>query len=332
MTAQPVERNTLQRAWAVLRRPSGDQLESFPLEVKFGEVECRAALDSAGVRHLLIPCIDEAPELDPKPATLGACVRPLVFNQEAVTYLDISCSDASLHGEFDEVMLDLLEEIAGSSSPATVAATVLSRWRKLFRNKIFQGLGHEAKLGLFAELMLIRALLSSPVGFDPETWRGPLREPHDFELPSRCVEVKALSEEGEGFIVHGWDQLDTHDDRRLDLALVTVVPDPDGVSLSDLISEIRAATRPDLRAGFDARLVAAGWDPGNPPTEVDYFTLGPIFLIAVDDGVPRLTPAKLATGIKPDGISGLRYRVSLDSVISLTYGSSISSLLDEETE
>lgn len=329
MTNPSVDRNLLQRAWVVLQLPKGDQLSSYPLEMKFAGVDCRAALDGEGIRHLLIPCIDEFPELDPKAAVLSACVRPLVFNHKSSPYLDISCLDPSLNAEFDEVMIDLLDEIHGSNSPGVAGAAVLARWRKLFRNRMFQGLGHEAKMGLFAELVLIRALLSSSHGFDPDDWRGPLREPHDFELSARCVEVKALPEDGEGFIVHGWAQLDTHNDRPLDLALMTVVVDADGTSLADLIAENREAVGPGRLAQFDARLVAAGWDPANPPTDDDRFTLGPVFLIHVDDSIPRLIPGKLKTGAEPDGISGLRYRVSLASVIPLTYGSSLSSLVDE---
>lgn len=317
---------TVARAWAVLKPPNEERLSSFPLDVVCQDLPCRAALDQSGFRHLLIPCINEAPEVDTRPATLNAAVRTLTFrNTKAAAYLDISCSDKELFPEFDDVIADILERIGRSERPASDAAASLGRLRKLFRSRLARGLGQEAKLGLFAELSVLQMLLVSG-SLSVEDWRGPLREPHDFEGPSRCIEVKALSEQGEGFIVHGWEQLDTHDGRSLVLALVMVVPDPDGLTVAELVAEVRKVT--DSEPVFNSRLVAAGWDVNGSGDDYDRFTLGPTFIVPVSDSVPRLIPAMLVDSATPLGLTDLRYRVSLASVIPFAVASSLQALAD----
>jgi hypothetical protein len=325
------ESSTIDRAWTVLQTPQTDHLSSFPLDVNFKELPCRAALDRNGARHLLVPCIEEAPEVDNRPATLNATLRALTFgNSGAATYLDISCSDADLFPEFDDVIEDLLQRIRGSDTPASHAAAALSRLRKLFRNRLMRGLSPEAKLGLFAELSVLKILLTSGLGFSVEHWRGPLREPHDFEAPDRCIEVKALSELGSEFIVHGWDQLDTHDGRRLFLTLVTVVPDPEGTSIGELASEVQEEV--DSPPIFSSRLMAAGWDADASAEDHERYTVGPAFIVPVTDSVPRLIRAHLTDGISTSGISDLRYRVSLESVFPFVVSSSLTSLIGDQTE
>jgi hypothetical protein len=330
VTQDADESLSVDRAWAVLEPPKTERLSSFPLDVKFEGFPCRAALDMSGFRHLLIPCINEAPEVDTRPATLNAAVRTLTFrNITAAAYLDISCSDSDLFPEFDDVIADILEGIRGSERPASDAAAGVARLRKLFRSRLLRGLGHEAKLGLFAELSVLQALLASGA-ISVEDWRGPLREPHDFEAPSRCIEVKAISEQGECFIVHGWEQLDTHDGRPLVLALVMVVADPDGFTIAELVAEVeKLADSPPV---LSSRLLAAGWDADGSRDDDDRFTLGPTFVVPVSDLVPRLIPGMLFEGAAPLGVSDLRYRVALDRVIPFAVASSLRALADLEVE
>lgn len=326
MITEAGEPLTVSRAWAVLKPPRTNSLSSFPLDLVFGGVTCRAAVDQSGSRHLLIPCINEAPEVDSRPATLHAVVTPLKFaNTPTATYLDISCSDKDLFPEFDDVILDILEEIIESERPASDAAAILARLRRLFRSRLQRGLGHEAKLGLFAELSVLQTLLAGG-SISVEDWRGPLREPHDFEGPVRCIEVKALSEQGDGFIVHGWQQLDTHNEKPLFLALLMIVRDPDGLSIADLVAEVEKVT--DSQSALNSRLVAAGWDADTAIIDNDRFTIGPTFIVPVGDAVPRLIPTMLVDETVPPGLSELRYRVNLDSVLPLAIGSSLAALTD----
>jgi len=311
------------RAWAVLSAPTGEHLESFPLDLSFQGIACRVAVDGRGFRHLLVPCVDEDPALHVRPTVLSAVVRPLVFGDSVARYLDITCSDNDLHREFDEVIDDVMETVETAQRPATAAAEALARWRRLFRSRLVRGLSMEAKIGVFAELSMLAALVDVDIAFQIDGWRGPLQEPHDFELQSRCIEVKGLVENSDGITVHGWHQLDVHDGRPLDLVLVTVARDPDGMSISEIVDALRV--RVASPATLRSRLVATGWDD-DLEAEDDRFAIGAVHGIPITANVPRLIPSMLVGGRAPAGVVDLRYRVSLTSLWPLASEASLAAI------
>lgn len=317
---------TIQRAWSVLGVPFGDELESFRLELQFRGQDCRLAQDRHRVRHLLVPCIDEAPAIDARPAVLSTSLRELVFANRNTTYLDVACTDASLHPEFNDVIRDILDEIDGSSAPVTEAGRVISRWRRLFQNRLVRGLSLAAKLGLFAELSVLASLLDVDPGLQVECWRGPLLEPHDFELPRRCIEVKAFGVESDTFTVHGLNQLSSHEGRALDLVLVAVAQDPEGVALFDLVNALQDRVR--SRSTLIERVRASGWDSHSAAQEQDRFSVGSVFGIRINDSIPRLVPSSLIAGEAPKGVSNLRYEIDVALVIPHAYESSLPAIAE----
>jgi Putative PD-(D/E)XK family member, (DUF4420) len=314
----------LERAWSVLDAPSSEELATFPLNLAFSGIRCRVGKDRNKIRHLLVPSIDEMPAIDNRASVLSLGVRPLVFSGQTSTYLDVFCTDGSLHREFDEVIYDILEGIKSSVEPATDAAKAVARWRRLFRSQLIRGLSAEAKLGMFAELSVLTALLDVHAGFPIENWRGPLREPHDFETPTRCIEVKALGEGSDTFVVHGLEQLSEHGGKTLDLALVTVIQDADGTSLTDLVAAVEARIR--SKTTFISRLLAVGWDHQSSSNDEDRYSLGPVFGVHVDHSVPRLIATSLVAGGPPVGLSNLRYEINVSSVIPLAFASSLATI------
>ncbi|GAA0403525.1 hypothetical protein GCM10009541_53370 [Micromonospora gifhornensis] len=321
------EPTMLERAWAVLVPPRGKGLTSFPLEVLSGEEPCRVALDAAGARHLLVPAGHQTESVDPKPAVLGLAIRQLSFGRGAITYVDVSCAEPDLFPEFDGVVTDVLEAVSDAPRPASAAVEAVLRWRRLFRSSLLRGMSRQAKIGLFAELVMLSAFVEADRGFPVQAWRGPFNDPHDFEAITRCVEVKALGAAGDGIIVHGLEQLDTHDDRPLDLVLMRVLEDPDGCSVSDLVHRLRGvvASRSDLRA----RLSAVGWSEQPDRPDLDMFVVDEVLRVAVDGETPRIVPASLALGGLPDGIDNLSYRVELGALLPLAVGASLSEIAEE---
>jgi hypothetical protein len=317
----------LERAWAILSPPRLKELESYPLDLTFDGVACRVALDTTGVRHLLIPTVGETVAVDSRPAVLGMAVRRLVFGGAGVVYVDVSCSEAELYPEFDEVVADVLEEVAGSERPASVAVRAVGRWRKLFAARLVRGMSKPAKLGLFAELSLLSHLLDAQPSFPLENWRGPLREPHDFEAPTRCLEVKALGAMAESVVIHGLDQLDTHDGRPLDLILVRVVDDPGGLTIGDLVDDVRDSTAP--AALLRSRLAAAGWssDPQRP--DLDAFAVQEVLRVTVDGTVPRLVSASLTHPGLPAGLHDLSYHLDVDALLPTASSASLAHVAEE---
>ncbi|NUW43288.1 PD-(D/E)XK motif protein [Nonomuraea rhodomycinica] len=322
-----VEVTMLERAWAVLTRPRAKELVSFPLEVTCHAKPCRVALDGKGARHLLVPAGDEEVSVDPRPAVLGTVVRKLGFGGAAIAYVDVSCAESDLFPEFDEVVTDVLEAVADARRPAAAAVAAIARWRRLFRSSLLRGLSRQAKLGLFAELAVLSALVEADPGFPVDAWRGPLNEPHDFEAAVRCLEVKGVSTSGDSITVHGLDQLDTHSGRPLDLVLLRVAEDPDGRTVSDLVEQLRGAVA--SRVGLRTRLSAAGWSDRPDLPELDTFAIEEVFRIAVGPDTPRLVPSSLVTGSLPDGVADIRYQIDLTALLPFSVGASLAEIAEE---
>lgn len=322
-----IERSLLQRAWAVLTPPRAQQLASYPLDVAYGTAPCRVALDRHGTRHLLIPTCDEVVSVDPRPAVLGMVIRRLRFEGPTVAYVDVSCTESDLFSEFDEVVTDVLKAVSDAERPAAAAVDAVMRWRKLFRSTLVRGLSREAKLGLFAELTVLAHLIEAAPGFPLDAWRGPLNEPHDFEATTRCLEVKALSTVSDRIVVHGLEQLDTHDGRPLDLLLLRVLEDPDGQTISDLVDQLGStvSSRADLRA----RLTAAGWSQHPDRPDLDTFAIAEVHRMVVDLATPRIVPSSLAAGSLPHGVAGLEYHVDIATLLPLASGASLVEVCEE---
>jgi hypothetical protein len=265
--------------------------------------------------------------VDGKPAILELLVRKLGFGNSAITYVDVSCAEPELFPEFDDVVRNVLEEIKGSDHPGSTAAQTVARWRKLFSSRLIRGLSQQAKLGLFAELTLLSHLLDADSTFSIDRWRGPLREPHDFEAPTRCLEVKAIGETSESVVIHGLRQLATHDGRPLDLVLVHVSEDPDGLTIAQLVDEVRDSATP--LAVLRSRLAAVGWfdDPQRPDTTG--YAIDEVRRISVDAETPRIVPSSLVGGALPTGIGDLSYTVELPALLPFASGASLADIAEE---
>ncbi|MEV7807252.1 PD-(D/E)XK motif protein [Microbispora sp. NPDC088329] len=322
-----IEPTMLERAWAVLTPPRGKHLASFPLEVMCGEEPCRVALDATGTRHLLVPVGDETVSVDPRPAVLGMVVRKLAFGGPAVAYVDVSCAESELFPEFDEVVTDVLEAASGAQRPASAAIQAVTRWRRLFRSSLLRGLSRQAKLGLFAELTVLLSLIQADPGFPVTAWRGPLNEPHDFEASARCLEVKGLGVVNDSIVVHGLEQLNTHDGRPLDVILLRVVEDADGQTLSDLVDQLRGMVA--SRVDFRTRLAAAGWSYQPDRPDLDTFAVEEVRRLVVGSDTPRVVPSSLIAGALPDGVGNLSYQVDLAALLPISDGASLAEIAEE---
>lgn len=318
---------SLERAWAVLSPPRSDGLESFPLDLTFAGVPCRVALDAAGGRHLLVPTGDETVAADSKVSVLGLHVRKLGFGGSVHVYVDVSCADTDLFDEFDDVVDDVLDEIEETDRPAATTAATVARWRKLFAGKLIRGMSKPAKLGLFAELTLLNQFVDADPSFSVEAWRGPLREPHDFEAPVRCVEVKALGLMAGTVVIHGIDQLGMHDGRPLDLVLVRVVEDPDGATIGDLVADLRDSNIPP--GALRSRLAATGWAESPDRPDPDHFAIQDVLRVPVGPEVPRIVRSSLLDGALPEGTHDLTYHLDLDVLLPLATSASLAQVAEE---
>jgi hypothetical protein len=305
----------LQRAWAVLDKPRSADLATYPLDADYQGFRYRVAIDFDGHRHVLVPAPGETLSGDGRPSALAVAVRTLTVGDGPCRYVDVRCADGDLHPEFDEVVADVLEGIQSSDPPGAAALRVIERWRRLFRARPVRGLSGHAVRGLFGEMVLLRSLLEHHPGLPLSVWAGPLGFPHDFEAPNRCVEVKVRGEDGDFVVVHGLEQLDRHDGRPLDLAVLTVVEDrTDGTTLGEVVAQVRSMV--DDTAGLDRLLGRAGWTPDAARVSAEPLAVSSLLRVSVTETTPRLVPASLVGGVLPSGISHLTYRLDYGELSS----------------
>jgi hypothetical protein len=300
-------------------RPKGDNLTA---RHACPEVTDRllAAIDAAGVRHLLIVLVaDDKPFRDLQSRGVSVDTKELsIEGKETDRYLDLVCHDSSGHSAFDLVGGDLAEGLRrGTSTPGDLVHQVLSKWRRFWGQTPRQLLTRDEQVGLFGELWFLLMWLASRVSL-PEAvnrWRGPFGARHDFESLGLSVEVKATtSTRGRIHRINGIDQLAPPEAGRLLLFSVVLREEAGaGLSLPTLVANCRERLKgeDETLVIFDDALGKTGYSPAH---EEEYAKLHVRIveegLFRVEGRFPRLTRELFASGI-PDGVGVVEYEIDL---------------------
>ncbi|MBP1300779.1 PD-(D/E)XK motif protein [Curtobacterium sp. 1310] len=306
MTANLRSVSTLARGWAVLVPPSSAELSSFVLSSEAGESGPRAAVDKEGHRHLLVPHRDDASVLVVEPnSALTTSSRSLTFGFGPMDYVDVACRDSSLRREFDQICADILEAFDedGAGRAAERSAQVVGRWRRLLRTVRSRGLSPEQRVGLFAELNVLRALASEGLA-DADNWTGPEAAPHDFEFASASIEVKGVGADADHIVIHGFDQLDEVDGKPLHLVVAGVYEDAGGERLADVLAEAEAAIA--APGTVRAKVDRLGYRSEDDDIRLSF---GQLFIAQVTADFPRIIGGDLDAGV-PYGLSRLSYHIN----------------------
>jgi hypothetical protein len=295
-----ISAGAIRGAWAVLDRPVGEQLATLPLEL-LEDTDIRLGIDSADLRHVLVELEGDPPVLAVSTSNLSVSTRSIRFASGDSRYLDVACLDPDLNDLFDELTSDVLSAAVDGDGPAVQVVAALSRWRLLFKSR--SQMARESVLGLFAELHVLRVALEIKAELDLATWTGPLRFSHDFEFPRGCLEVKAVGATSAAVRIHGLDQLETHDSRPLFLSVLSIEESPDGLTIDELIGDVRATTTwPDV---LDSLL--ANVRPIGSSVPAYKLAVASTHTVSVDMQLPRMTSD--SHGL--DGISRVEYDLDL---------------------
>ncbi|WP_308197284.1 PD-(D/E)XK motif protein [Rathayibacter sp. VKM Ac-2929] len=312
-------RSSTAGAWAVLSRPSESRFESYLLR-KVGARHVRAALDDEGHRHLLVPLKVRPKQLPQNGEVVVFDVLPLAFGDETGLVLDIACTDVSVHGEFDLLIDEVTDSIETLETAGAAALDAVDRWRRLLALQRTKGLSFIEQLGLAAELMLLEHALSIDATSIP-SWRGPFREPHDFEFARDCIEVKALA--GAATVeIHGLEQLSEHEAKSLHLALVEVSEADDGATVVETARRLRDRYGVDL----SGPLSAARLDLEQDDSTLARFVTGFVIVIRVTGDTPRLT---VSEGASSEDFSGVSYSLRTAALLPYSSGQDLDTLLKE---
>ena len=296
---------------------------SFPLGQTVGRTNCRLAIDRAGTRHVLVPVEEDEVLQSQRGSALTVEQHQLVFGGAEQSYVDVGCIRSDLYYEFDGVVQDIVDAVHDSSDARQATLEVVARWRRLFGTAALRGMTAEARRGLFAELACLQEFLAVEPSLDVDSWRGPLLEPHDFELTSACVEVKAAGTISDAVRVHGLEQLELHDDKHLYLAVLTIAEDPQGRTITDLVTDLRSVVSDS--ATFAGRLLAAGWSDEDPGANSRY-VLGPVSVAPICAEFPRIVRGVFTTGNPPDGVGRVEYSIDRAALLPHTTMASLTEL------
>lgn len=209
-----------------------------------------------------------------------------------------------LASSFAVVASTLLATLADHPSPVNVIEFLDSLINLVAPRRIAAA---STVVGLWGELWTI-ASAHDPALF-AAAWHSEPEDRFDFSLPSSRVEVKTTSGSSRNH-EFGLDQLSIGDAKPTWIASLTVVSDPNGRSIVDLLDGLLVVLPGPLAAKINRialRTVAGDIE------SVQDFTFAPVgaepFLAFNSDEVPRpiVTPGS--------GVTGVRFRADLDRVI-----------------
>ena len=290
------------RFWNALRLPVS------------GERSVLLVLDTFGVRHLLVPAARRRYSTNANsPLSLTVGEHSFTFidgTTEAGRYVDISCSSVQLYSQFDTVIQSIYDELEESDNLAETAVRVVSRWRELFSYlSSARVLTTQEKLGAFAELLVVENLIDLE-SFAVECWTGPLGEPHDFELPTCSVEVKAIGPDSRTISIHGLSQLEAVDQKPLTVLIIELSPDASGLSLGELLDRIAIGS--PYEHEIRRRAASAGIFRSNG--DDDRFIVRGFAHAHVDENFPRLRVSGNLDPSHADGFSNVRYDIAISTL------------------
>lgn len=292
--------------WSVLRPPKRWEFEAYPL-ARLGDRWIRVALDREGARHLLIPSASDTFELPEDGFAIGFTHRQMSFGDDSGLVFDIMCHDHTVNDEFDALIEEIMSSVGSAESAVDDALGEVRRWRRFLAVGRASAPSLSEQMGLFAELEVLRQALAIDSSV-LDAWRGPYREPHDFEFSRSCLEVKAVGPDTPSVEVHGLSQFDRHDRRDLELLLLRVGQSPDGVSAYELAHEIEHRYGLDLSKQMHAYGVPDAYERGEAPK---FHTLS-VHPIVADESMPRL-------GVKgrsgAEAFSRVHYNVTVAALV-----------------
>lgn len=229
--------------------------------------------------------------------------------------LQVVLTAGDLREVFNPLVTDVAETAKAAGTPKkALTATIdrFERWQELLRTVGRDGLGAEARRGLYGELVVLEHVLDTlPEMTAVESWIGPTGANQDFQLPRMAIEVKSsAAKQPRSVRMASERQLDDTGVPRLLLCLAALDErrGGSGESLNARVRKLRERlTEVPARARLDRLLIQAGYLPAHHGMyDEPRYTVRETCFWQVREGFPRLTGTAL-----PEGVSDCTYQVSL---------------------
>lgn len=314
--------------WRQLQVPtSGEFMMGDVARTRTGR-PIKLALDSEGFHHLLVPADEFADIADRGSGALKVRTKTIgTSGHDYQVFLDIYCVDSSLTATFDRLATELIEVAQFGKSPYDDALEALGHWRSLFSTARRQSLSPQQRIGLFAELSVLKEFAEEQAIIETSCWTGPSRAPHDFEFDYMSLEVKAYGAGTEHVTFHGPLQMDNVDGKPLYLCLREIEEDPDGQTLLELAAEIEDLV--EDHAKFRLTINKIGIHDDDATLQSARYRTVKETLMQVTDSTPRIVASSFIDGVVPEGIERLRYSILPEDLITEAASGDFKTWLEE---
>lgn len=267
-----------------------------------------------GRRHLLLRAARAAiPHRTTWPECAG--LELLAVEMEGHAYFGVALREVRFADVFAALAEDLARRIEAAPSAVAVDAFSgqLARWQR-FLAAATEGLGEEARRGLWGELhLLLEVIVPALGGAAAGGWKGPHAAHQDFQFPSAWIEVKTtLAKLPQVVRITSERQLD---DTRAPAIFLHVIAleavERDAVTLPALVQRVRSALSlwPPAQEQFEDALLAARYlDLHAARYERVGYAVRRESTFRIGSGFPRIVEADL-----PPGIGDASYLLSLSA-------------------
>jgi hypothetical protein len=222
------------------------------------------------------------------------------------TEVELVLTDQQYRDIFDQLIEDLVETAEQPDDEKTGISrfiTRLSDWQRLLTRLTLGILSKENQQGLWGELWVLRDVVGPAVGFAIalNSWQGPFRSDHDFQLQGSALEVKTSSSHIiRSLMISSERQLDYPLDISLALIALSVDSRPNhGETLPEIVQSVRSvASGLDYLPVFEERLIRYGYQDEDAEyySKVGY-TIRSRKQFGISPGFPRITPSDLMPGV-----------------------------------
>ena len=188
---------------------------------------------------------------------------------------------------------------------------LLLTWQQFHKKNSPDGLSEHARVGLFGELEILKALFFKNLNNKDaiQGWRGCRKAHQDFQYIDFALEVKTTrAVTPETISISNIRQLDDENINKLFLTVVNVEQNPtNGTSLQMQVSEIKEILNGSSIGLFEEGLDEVGFIEGHTKLyESELYTIQSINHYAIADGFPRILRSHIAEGVKH-----IKYKISL---------------------
>ncbi|UDL05224.1 PD-(D/E)XK motif protein [Marinobacter sp. CA1] len=278
----------------------------------------RHALGPFGEARLLLP-IGVSETIPNLPSTAALAVSDCIYTYRGRSqrFLDIVCQSPDLERVFSEVVDELLSRVSEGVNALEAATSTLYDFQELLIPRPDKAVNFETVIGLAGELVFLSSLLDI-TSEAIHSWRGPLKERHDFRRGALAFEVKTSSRAGNHeVVISAVDQLLQPTNGKLMLVHQVLEAVNDGnISISSLAAEVGRKTA-DPKLFADLLEKAGCTDPDSAVWNKYSFNNENQEIYRVGNDFPRIIPETFQGGSLPRGVLGISYPIDLSVASAL---------------